>query len=137
MLIRAIETLRFPVYLSGMARGLLAPSHPLLLRHQRRKALKEADVIVLGGVPLDFRLNYGFGIPAKTHLISINRDPSLLRLNRRPAEALHGDPLKTLVEISRCIEVSKPGRGSWHVDLYKREQQREEEIRVGREKTKT
>ena len=30
VLIRAIEALRFPLYLSGMARGLLAPSHPLL-----------------------------------------------------------------------------------------------------------
>ena len=93
-LILAIETLRFPVYLSGTTRGLLAPRHPLLFRHDRRKALKEADILLLGGVYLDFLLNYVLDIPAKTSLININHDPSLLRLNRRAAEALHGFLLK-------------------------------------------
>ena len=66
-------------------------------------------------------------------MISINHDPSLLRLNRRPTESLHGDPQKALVEISRRIEVSNLRRGSWHADLHKREQLREEEIRKGEE----
>ena len=70
-----------------------------------QKALKEADVIVLGGVLLNFRLNYGSGIPTNITLININRDTSLLRLNRRSDEAIHGDSLKILVEISLNIEV--------------------------------
>ena len=48
-----------PVYLSGMARGLLGPSHPLLMRHRRREALRQADLVILAGIPIDFRLNYG------------------------------------------------------------------------------
>ncbi|HKI86387.1 MAG TPA: thiamine pyrophosphate-binding protein, partial [Thermoanaerobaculia bacterium] len=36
-----------PTYLSGMARGLLGRSDRLLLRHRRRQALKEADLVVL------------------------------------------------------------------------------------------
>ena len=51
-LIEAIEGLNIPVFLSGMARGLLGKDHPLQLRHKRRLALREADVVVLLGVPL-------------------------------------------------------------------------------------
>jgi acetolactate synthase-1/2/3 large subunit len=45
----AIERLGMPVYLSGMARGLMGPAHRLHRRHQRRKALKEADLVMLAG----------------------------------------------------------------------------------------
>src|SRR5262245_16372538 len=47
---RAVERLGLPVYLSGMARGLLGQEHPLQMRHQRRAALKEADLVILAGV---------------------------------------------------------------------------------------
>ena len=55
----AVAGLGIPVYLSGMARGLLGRDHPLQLRHQRREALREADCVLLAGVPCDFRLDYG------------------------------------------------------------------------------
>jgi len=51
------ERIGAPVYLSGMARGLLGAKHPLLYRHKRREALREADLVVLAGVPADFRLD--------------------------------------------------------------------------------
>ena len=50
----AVEKLGIPVYLSGMARGLLGADHPLQLRHKRRKGLQEADVVLLAGAPNDF-----------------------------------------------------------------------------------
>ena len=43
----------------GHGAGLLGPAHPLQLRHQRRHALREADCVLLAGVPCDFRLDYG------------------------------------------------------------------------------
>ena len=48
-LVAAVERLQIPVYLSGMARGLLGAGHPLQRRHKRRKALKGADVVLLAG----------------------------------------------------------------------------------------
>ena len=42
-LIRAIEAVGMPVFLTGMARGLLGREHPLLVRHRRREALAEAE----------------------------------------------------------------------------------------------
>jgi acetolactate synthase-1/2/3 large subunit len=55
-LARAIGTLGAPVYLAGMARGLLGRTHELQLRHNRGAALKEADCIIVCGFPFDFLL---------------------------------------------------------------------------------
>ena len=71
----AIERLGIPVYLSGMARGLMGKSHALHHRHQRRKALREADLVLLAGVPSDFRLDYGRNVRRSACLISANRSP--------------------------------------------------------------
>ena len=62
-----------PVYLSGMARGLLGPQHPLQMRHARRNALREADCVLLAGVPCDFRLDYGRHVRRAATLIAANR----------------------------------------------------------------
>jgi thiamine pyrophosphate-dependent acetolactate synthase large subunit-like protein len=62
-----------PVYLSGMARGLLGRDHPLQMRHARRQALREADCVLLAGVPCDFRLDYGRHVRRSATLIAANR----------------------------------------------------------------
>ncbi|MDH3589196.1 MAG: thiamine pyrophosphate-binding protein, partial [Gammaproteobacteria bacterium] len=87
----AIERIGMPVYLSGMARGLLGPAHELHCRHQRRKALREADLVILAGVPCDFRLDYGRQIARDARLISVNRSRHDLRQNRHPDIGVHGD----------------------------------------------
>ena len=91
-LVTAVETLGVPCYLSGMARGLLGKDHPLHLRHKRKMALKEADLVVLLGVVCDFRLDYGSHISRKAQLISVNRDVDDLKKNRKPTLGVHGDP---------------------------------------------
>ena len=88
----AVQRLGMPVYLSGMARGLLGRDHALQMRHQRRKALREADCVLLAGVPCDFRLDYGTPRAALGHA----RSPPIAartdaRLNRRPDIAAIGD----------------------------------------------
>lgn len=62
--------LNAPIFLNGLARGCLAPAHPLFFQHARKEAFKKADVIVVIGTPLDFRLGYGkFNPKAKVVLI--------------------------------------------------------------------
>jgi len=80
----AIERLGVPVYLSGMARGLMGAGHRLQRRHQRRKALQQADVVLLAGVPADFRLDYGRHLRRSACLVSANRSRVDLYKNRRP-----------------------------------------------------
>src|SRR5258708_915595 len=50
------------VYLNGAGRGSLAADHPHFFSHSRKDALAEADVVLIVGTPLDFRLGYGAGI---------------------------------------------------------------------------
>ncbi len=87
----AVAQLGVPVYLSGMARGLLGRDHPLQMRHERRKALRESDCVLLAGVPCDFRLDYGRHVKRSATLIAANRSSREARLNRRPTIAAIGD----------------------------------------------
>ena len=87
----AVLKFGIPTYLSGMARGLLG-RNPLHMRHKRSQALREADVIILAGVPCDFRLGYGRSLPRKATHIGINRSEADLTLNKKPNVAVLADP---------------------------------------------
>jgi acetolactate synthase-1/2/3 large subunit len=87
----AVRALRMPVFLAGMARGLLGAGDAQQVRHHRKEALREADLVLLCGVPMDFRLDYGRHIGARTQIISANRDARELHKNRRCTLAVHAD----------------------------------------------
>ncbi|MCK6547093.1 thiamine pyrophosphate-dependent enzyme [Myxococcota bacterium] len=122
----AIEKLDVPVYLSGMARGLFPPGHRLLARHKRRDALRKADVVVLAGVPADFRLDYGTHV-ARAKVIGINLDREDLTKNRRPEVGLEADPLLTLLELAGATRRTR-SVSSWLDELKGRDREREAEI---------
>src|SRR5262249_52139412 len=52
----AAEQLALPVIANGQGRGILPPGHELLVTRARSVALGEADLVVVAGTPLDFRL---------------------------------------------------------------------------------
>jgi acetolactate synthase-1/2/3 large subunit len=122
----AVERLGIPTWLSGAARGVLGASHPLLFRHARREALKRADVVVLAGVPNDFRLDYGRHL-SRARVVGINLSREDLRKNRRPDVGLLADPHAGLEVLSRRITQS-PAREAWLAELGEREAKRETEI---------
>jgi acetolactate synthase I/II/III large subunit len=55
----AAEQLRLPVVANGQGRGILPAGHPLLVTRARGAALGEADLVMVAGTALDFRLGYG------------------------------------------------------------------------------
>jgi acetolactate synthase-1/2/3 large subunit len=124
---RAVERLGIPTYLSGMARGLLGREHRLQLRHQRRAALKEADLVILAGVPCDFRLDYGRQIGRRACYVAANRSPADLRLNRRPNIGVLGDPGVFLRRLAERIP-ERERWSMWHAQLRARDQARDDEI---------
>lgn len=97
----ALEQIGAPVFLSGMARGLLGVDHPLQIRHGRRKALKDADLVILAGVPADFRLEYGRHIPSRATYIAANRSQEEMNRNRRPNVGAHCDAGRFLEQLAR------------------------------------
>jgi acetolactate synthase I/II/III large subunit len=54
-----VEGLGVPTITNGMGRGVVPGGHPLLVTRARSKALNAADLVVVVGTPLDFRLGYG------------------------------------------------------------------------------
>lgn len=124
----AIERLGVPVYLSGMARGLLGAGHPLQFRHKRREALREADLVILAGVPSDFRLDYGAHVRGSACLISANRDRRDLYLNRRPTVPVRADAGAFLQALADATDAPPPAWAAWRAKLQEREDQREAQI---------
>jgi acetolactate synthase I/II/III large subunit len=62
------ETLRIPVWLNGLGRGCLPADHELAFA-RTRSAVKTADVVMVVGTPLDFRLSFGrFGDARVIHV---------------------------------------------------------------------
>jgi acetolactate synthase-1/2/3 large subunit len=53
------ETAGLPVITNGMGRGILPAGHPQLVTRARSVAFGQADLVVVAGAPLDFRLGYG------------------------------------------------------------------------------
>jgi len=84
------EEAGIPVIANGMGRGVLPPDHPLLVTRARAKALAEADLVIVVGTPLDFRLGYGvFGDPPAT-VIHVVDSPSSATSASTCAVALAG-----------------------------------------------
>src|SRR5690606_10999768 len=57
--LRFTEALGIPTLTNGMGRGVIPGGHPLLVTKARGQALGNADLVVVVGTPLDFRLGYG------------------------------------------------------------------------------
>jgi acetolactate synthase I/II/III large subunit len=66
----AAEHLRVPCYFNGLGRGTLPADHELAFLRTRGLLKQEADLVVVAGTPLDFRLGFGrFGQARVAHLV--------------------------------------------------------------------
>jgi acetolactate synthase-1/2/3 large subunit len=123
----AVRRLGVPVYLSGMARGLLGRDADLQMRHARRKALRESDCVLLAGVPCDFRLDYGKHVRRSATLVAANRSTKDARLNRKPSIEAIGDAGRFIVELAGRLGQGAR-RAAWIEALRARDAEREAEI---------
>jgi acetolactate synthase-1/2/3 large subunit len=90
-LLRLAEQQRIPVLMNGMARGIVPADHPLAFSRARSKALGEADIAVVLGVPMDFRLGFGNVFGQQTQLIVVDRAAPDREHPRPVAAGLYGD----------------------------------------------
>ncbi len=78
----AAQELRLPVIANGQGRGILPRGHELLVTRARSAAFRQADLVVVVGTPLDFRLGYGaFGDQN-----SPQRKPSVVHVADAPGQ---------------------------------------------------
>ena len=104
--VRLAETLQVPVIPNGMGRGVVPSGHPLLVTRARSHALKNADLVVVVGTPLDFRLGYGKFGPAEApaEVAHIVDHPDQISHHAKPAAAVGGALGQTLDSITESWE---------------------------------
>ncbi|XP_050195075.1 2-hydroxyacyl-CoA lyase 2, partial [Myiozetetes cayanensis] len=126
----ALEALGTPCYLGGAARGLLPPESPLVLRHRRREALRDADLVLLAGTVCDFRLSYGRLFGRGAAVVAVNREREQLLRNAgvfwNPKLAVQGDPASFVLALARKLQGFSCPR-EWLETLREREREKEEE----------
>jgi acetolactate synthase I/II/III large subunit len=97
------EKAQAAVYMNGLGRGLIPADHPNAFSRSRRAGLGGADVVILVGTPLDFRLSFGASPPFAdgARLVRIDALESDLDRNREPDAGIAGNVgaiLSALVE---------------------------------------
>jgi thiamine pyrophosphate-dependent acetolactate synthase large subunit-like protein len=105
------EALAIPVFLNGMGRGCLPADHELCFSRARGQGLKEADVALVVGVPLDFRLGFGGSFGEETRIVSLDVEPSRLAATRQPEIELVGDIPATLASLREAAASPEGERG--------------------------
>ena len=89
----AVEHLRIPVFTNGLGRGTLPADHELAFLRTRGQLKQRADVVVVIGTPLDFRLGFGrFGEATVAHVV----DAESQRAGHADALTVVGDLAATL-----------------------------------------
>ncbi|WP_340540714.1 acetolactate synthase [Nocardioides sp. GXZ039] len=118
--LRLVEDAGLPAVTNGMGRGVIPGGHPLLVTKARGKALKEADLVVVVGTPLDFRLGYGvFGDPEDpTPVVHIADSPGQVASHATLAASAAGDLTTALDGVLAALQRGeRPDWGAWVEDL--------------------
>src|SRR4051812_32416658 len=93
------EALGIPVFLNGLGRGCLPADHRLAFSRARGAGLKGADVALVVGVPMDFRLGFGGAFGDETELVVLDVAESSRSHPRAVAAELYGDLPATLAAL--------------------------------------
>ena len=79
-----------PVFLNGLARGCVPADHPMFFSRARGAGLKGADLALVVGVPMDFRLGFGGSFGDDTQVVVIGSAPPERPHPREVAAELYG-----------------------------------------------
>jgi acetolactate synthase-1/2/3 large subunit len=112
------ESAALPVYANGLGRGCLASDHPNALSRTRGAAIAGADLVILLGTPLDFRLNFGASIPEAATVVRI--DHGDLDRNRVPEVGIAGH-VGAALEALAAISPGPGERAAWLEELRAKE----------------
>jgi acetolactate synthase I/II/III large subunit len=125
-LLELAETLRIPVFLNGLARGCLPANHELFFSRTRSQALKGADVALVIGVPMDFRLGFGASFGDDTAIVVIDVAEPQRPHPREPVAELYGELAPTLAGLRTAAGGKALGSERWVAHLRAAETERRE-----------
>ncbi len=119
-----------PVFTNAMGRGSLRHDHPLALSAARSAAFRAADLVLVVGTPLDFRVRYGAGINRAAKIVQIDRDPTKLSQNRASDVAILGDSRSVLEQLTAAVTRPAEPVAPWVAELRRIETERRQKLNV-------
>ena len=121
------------MFLNGLARGCVPADHELFFSRARSQGLKGADVALVVGVPMDFRLAFGAAFGEETEIVVIDgAEPE--RPHPRPVAAeCYGGLAQTLADLNAAAGAEALSSEAWIADLRAAESERREAERAERE----
>jgi acetolactate synthase I/II/III large subunit len=129
-LLELAEALRIPVFLNGLARGCVPADHELFFSRTRSQALKGADVALVIGVPMDFRLGFGGSFGENTSIVAIDVVEPSRTHPREPAVELYGDLSSTLADLGAAAGAKALASQPWLAELRAAESERRDAERA-------
>jgi acetolactate synthase-1/2/3 large subunit len=111
-LVALAQELGIPVFLNGLARGCVPADHELFFSRARSNGLKGADVALVIGVPMDFRLGFGQSFGEETELVVIDRAEPLRDHPRPVAAELYGS-VPGILDALRTEAAGGTDTGGW------------------------
>ncbi|MGH9041142.1 MAG: acetolactate synthase [Acidimicrobiia bacterium] len=120
----AAEASFVPVLMNGLGRGTLPSRHPLAFSRARSTALKEADLVLAVGAPLDFRLGFG-SFSGGARVVHLVEDASQLAGHVDLAASAAGDLTAILSGLAERGATPR-GRDEWVARLSVEERSRRE-----------
>jgi acetolactate synthase I/II/III large subunit len=132
-LLELAETLRIPVFLNGLARGCLAADHELFFSRARSHALKNADVALVVGVPMDFRLGFGGAFGDETEIVVVDVAEPERAHPRAVAAECYGGLVETFADLCAAAGAKALSSERWVSGLRAVETERREAERAERE----
>ncbi|HEV7161871.1 MAG TPA: acetolactate synthase [Solirubrobacteraceae bacterium] len=129
-LVELAQTLRIPVFLNGLARGCVAADDELFFSRARSQALKGADVALVLGVPMDFRLGFGASFGEETEIVVIDSAEPERRHPRPVAVECYGAMGPTLEGLRQAAGGKALASEAWIGELRKGESEKREAERA-------
>lgn len=99
-----LQRTRIPAYANGMGRGMLPHDSPYLYNTTRREAMEAADLVILAGAVLDFRLAFGQSIPRNAQVLQLEMDNTLIGHNRAANVGLVGNLAVTFEALNAALD---------------------------------
>jgi acetolactate synthase I/II/III large subunit len=115
-LVELCHELQVPVFLNGLGRGCVPADHPSFFARARGTGLKGADVALVIGVPMDFRLGFGASFGDDTQLVVVGSVRPESDHPREVAAELYGGVADTLDALREGAR-GGPDRSAWFGQL--------------------
>jgi acetolactate synthase I/II/III large subunit len=132
-LLELAQTLRIPVFLNGLARGCVPADHELFFSRARSQGLQGADVALVVGVPMDFRLGFGAAFGEQTEIVVVDAAEPERPHPRVVAAECYGSLSATLEDLRAAAGAQALPSERWVSELQAVETERRAAERAERE----